>query len=88
MSSRALDDPVLERRRLAALDQIRQIGDPVLRAPALPVTEFDDALRDEVERMVAIMNDARGVGLAASSNAGDAARRAVEQADQCRERDA
>ena len=35
MSSRALDDPVLERRRLAALEQIRQIGDPVLRAPAL-----------------------------------------------------
>jgi peptide deformylase len=65
VSSRALDDPVLERRRLAALEQIRQIGDPVLRTPALTVTEFDDALRDEVERMVAIMHDARGVGLAA-----------------------
>ena len=65
MSSRALDDPVLERRRLAALAHIRQIGDPVLRAPALTVTAFDDALRDEVERMVAIMHDARGVGLAA-----------------------
>ena len=65
MSSRALDDPVLERRRLAALAQIRQFGDPVLRASALPVTQFDDALRDEVERMIAIMHDARGVGLAA-----------------------
>jgi peptide deformylase len=65
VSSRALDDPVLERRRLAALEQIRQIGDPVLRAPALTVTEFDDVLRDEVRRMVAIMHDARGVGLAA-----------------------
>ncbi len=65
MSSRALDDPALERRRLAALDQIRQIGDPVLRAPALTITEFDDALADEAERMVAIMHDARGVGLAA-----------------------
>ena len=65
MSSRALDDPVLERRRLAALEQIRQFGDPVLRAPALTVTEFDDALRDDVERMVRIMHDARGVGLAA-----------------------
>jgi peptide deformylase len=65
VSSRALDDPVLERRRLAALEQIRQIGDPVLRARALTVTEFDDALRDEVARMVAIMRDARGVGLAA-----------------------
>lgn len=65
MSSRALDDPVMERRRLAALEQIRQFGDPVLRAPALTVTEFDDALRDDVERMIAIMRDARGVGLAA-----------------------
>ena len=65
MPSRALDDPVLERRRLAALEQIRQIGDPVLRAPALTITEFDEALREEVERMMAIMHDARGVGLAA-----------------------
>jgi peptide deformylase len=65
VSSRALDDPVLERRRLAALEQIRQIGDPVLRAPALTVTAFDDTLRDDVARMVAIMHDARGVGLAA-----------------------
>lgn len=65
MSSRALDDPVLERRRLAALAQIRQLGDPVLRAPALTITQFDEALRDEAERMLAIMSDARGVGLAA-----------------------
>lgn len=65
MPSRALDDPVLERRRLAALGQIRQFGDPALRTPALPVTEFDEALRDDVERMAAIMFDARGVGLAA-----------------------
>jgi peptide deformylase len=65
VSSRALDDPVLERRRLAALDQIRQFGDPVLRAPALAITEFDEALADEAERMAAIMADARGVGLAA-----------------------
>jgi peptide deformylase len=65
VSSRALDDPVLERRRLAALAQIRQFGDPALRTPALAVTEFDQALRDDVERMAAIMYDARGVGLAA-----------------------
>lgn len=65
MSSRAVDDPVLERRRLAALSQIRQFGDPVLRSPALPVTRFDDVLRDEARRMAAIMVDARGVGLAA-----------------------
>lgn len=65
MSSRALDDPVLERRRLAALAEIRQIGDPVLRAPALSITRFDDALKEEARRMVAIMQGARGVGLAA-----------------------
>ena len=65
MSSRALDDPALERRRLAALAHIRQLGDPVLRAAALTITEFDEALRDEADRMIAIMQDARGVGLAA-----------------------
>jgi len=65
VSSRALDDPVLERRRLAALAHIRQFGDPVLRAPALEITEFDEALADEADRMAAIMVDARGVGLAA-----------------------
>ena len=65
MSSRALDDPLLERRRLAALAEIRQIGDPVLRAPALTITRFDDALKDEAQRMIAVMEAARGVGLAA-----------------------
>jgi len=65
VSSRALDDPVLERRRLAALAEIRQIGDPVLRAPALTITTFDAVLKDEAQRMIAIMNEARGVGLAA-----------------------
>lgn len=65
MSSRALDDPVLERRRLSALAEIRQFGDPVLRAPALAITRFDEVLADEAQRMVAIMNEARGVGLAA-----------------------
>ncbi len=65
MSSRALDDPVLERRRLAALAHIRQFGDPVLRAPTLEITQFDQALADEAERMAAIMVEARGVGLAA-----------------------
>jgi peptide deformylase len=65
VSSRALDDPVLERRRLAALELIRQFGDPALRAPALEITQFDEALADEADRMAAIMTDARGVGLAA-----------------------
>jgi peptide deformylase len=65
MSSRQLDDPVLERRRLQALTQIRQFGDPVLRTPTLEITTFDETLRDDVERMGAIMRDAAGVGLAA-----------------------
>jgi peptide deformylase len=78
VSSRALDDPALERRRLAALAQIRQFGDPVLRAPALAITSFDDALRDEVERMAAIMREARGVGLAAPQ-VGSLSRLAVVQ---------
>ena len=65
MSSRELDDPVLERRRLAALAQIRQYGDPVLRTPTIDITEFDETLREDVERMGAIMRDAAGVGLAA-----------------------
>ncbi|MEW6583599.1 MAG: peptide deformylase [Actinomycetota bacterium] len=66
MSSRALDDPVLEERRLAALASIRQLGDPVLRTPASPITVFDAELRAEAERMTRIMIDARGVGLAAN----------------------
>jgi peptide deformylase len=65
MSTRALDDPVLEQRRLDALALIRQYGDPALRTPAEPVTRFDEALRAEAERMGMIMQDARGVGLAA-----------------------
>jgi peptide deformylase len=65
VSSRALDDPALEARRLAALAQIRQYGDPALRMPAAPITTFDEALMEDVKRMVLIMHDARGVGLAA-----------------------
>jgi peptide deformylase len=38
----------------------------VLRTPAEPITVFDAALRADAERMVAIMHDARGVGLAAN----------------------
>jgi peptide deformylase len=64
MSTRALDDPVLEQRRVDALALIRQYGDPALRTPTEAVTVFDDALRAEAERMGTIMQDARGVGLA------------------------
>lgn len=65
MSARSFADPDLEQRRRDALTLVRQLGDPVLRVPASPVEEFDEALSDEVARMVEIMIDARGVGLAA-----------------------
>jgi peptide deformylase len=60
-----LDPEVAERRR-AALGVIVQWPDPALRARALPVDRFDDALREEVTRMGRLMDDALGVGLAAT----------------------
>jgi peptide deformylase len=65
MSTRALADPELEQRRLAALSHVRQLGDPVLRIPASDVTEFDEALQAEIARMQVIMDEANGAGLAA-----------------------
>jgi peptide deformylase len=59
-------DPEVAARRRAALASIRSFGDPVLRTRARPVERFDDALRTEVQRMGALMNDALGVGLAAT----------------------
>jgi peptide deformylase len=53
-------------RRDAALAQIRSFGDPVLRTKARRIERFDDALREEVERMSHLMDDALGVGLAAT----------------------
>ena len=53
-------------RRAAALSQIVQYGDPVLRAKALPIEVFDDELRREVEHMGHLMTDAIGIGLAAT----------------------
>jgi peptide deformylase len=59
-------DPETAARRKAALARIRQFGDPVLRTKARPIERFDDALRDEVQRMGRLMDDAIGVGLAAT----------------------
>ncbi len=59
-------DPEAQERRSAALAQVRKFGDPVLRSPASPVSEFDRTLAGEVERMVSIMRDGIGVGLAAT----------------------
>ena len=59
-------DPETAARRDAALVHVRKFGDPVLRTKARPVSRIDDALRDEVRRMGLLMNDAIGVGLAAT----------------------
>jgi len=64
-----VDDELTERereQRAAALAQVVQFGDPVLRSRASDVTEFDAELASEVERMVEIMRGAMGVGLAAT----------------------
>jgi len=60
-----LDQPARARRRLA-LAQIRQYGDPALRMTAREVDTFDEDLERLAERMVALMHDASGVGLAAT----------------------
>jgi peptide deformylase len=59
-------DPEVAARRAAALAHVHKFGDPVLRTRARPVERFDDALRAEVARMGELMNDAMGVGLAAT----------------------
>jgi peptide deformylase len=56
---------LLERRE-AALAHVVKFGDPVLKSVASPVAEFGPELRAEVERMIAIMRDGMGVGLAAT----------------------
>jgi peptide deformylase len=56
----------LRERREAALAQVVKFGDPVLKSRASPVAEFGPALRSEVERMIGIMRDGMGVGLAAT----------------------
>jgi peptide deformylase len=45
--------------------RIRTFGDPVLREPARPVEDFDEALRRLAGDMIVTMHDAPGVGLAA-----------------------
>ena len=68
-------DPQEEAIRLAALAQIRQYPDPVLRMEAREVDSFDDDLRRLVERMKRLMKDAHGVGLAGNP-------RIVERSDE------
>jgi peptide deformylase len=59
-------DPEARARREAALRHVRKYGDPALRSRALEVERFDDALVEEVRRMGHLMNDAYGIGLAAT----------------------
>jgi peptide deformylase len=58
-------DAEREARRRAALALVRQYPDPVLRLKAHEVEDFDDSVADLVERMTMLMDEARGVGLAA-----------------------
>jgi peptide deformylase len=59
-------DPETRARRDAALRHVRKYGDPALRSRAREVEMFDDALANEVRRMGELMNDALGIGLAAT----------------------
>ena len=58
-------DAEREARRRAALAQIRQYPDPVLRMRANEIEDIDESVAALVERMTALMQEARGVGLAA-----------------------
>jgi peptide deformylase len=60
-----LEAELLERRE-AALAQVVKFGDPILKSKASPIAEFGAELRAEVDRMIAIMRDGMGVGLAAT----------------------
>lgn len=62
---RRLETELIERRE-AALAHVVKFGDPVLKSKASPVANFGPELRAEVERMIAIMRDGLGVGLAAT----------------------
>jgi peptide deformylase len=59
-------DPETRARRDAALRLVRKHGDPVLRSRALVVDAFDDGLREQVRRMGRLMDEALGIGLAAT----------------------
>jgi peptide deformylase len=59
-------DPEREARRALALTQVRQYPDPALRMRAYEVEDFDEELQELAKRMIALMRDANGVGLAAT----------------------
>jgi peptide deformylase len=59
-------DPETMARRRAALRHVRKFGDPVLRSKARRIERFDEELALEIARMGALMDDAYGIGLAAT----------------------
>jgi peptide deformylase len=59
-------DPETRARRDAALRHVRKYGDPALRTRARAVEVFDATLVEEVRRMGRLMDDALGIGLAAT----------------------
>ena len=59
-------DPATRARRDSALEHVHKFGDPVLRTRAREVTRFDEVLEAEVDQMGRIMDDALGIGLAAT----------------------
>ncbi len=64
----AIDDltPQQVARRRAALDQVRKYGDPVLRERAREIPVVDRAVRDQIDRMRTLLEDALEAGLAAN----------------------
>ncbi|MDX8151143.1 peptide deformylase [Patulibacter brassicae] len=67
MAQREISEETWERRR-QALQQVRQWGDPALRTVAQPIdpADIDGELVAEAGRLIAIMDAALGVGLAAT----------------------
>ncbi len=61
----AIDPETLERRR-EALSEVRQFGDPVLKSAASEVSSFGPELEEQAARMIALMQNALGIGLAAT----------------------
>jgi peptide deformylase len=57
-------DPEASAKRRMALAQIRQYPDSALRLPARELAEVDADVRRLAERMIDLMHDAHGVGLA------------------------
>lgn len=64
LASAGLSREELNTRR-NALGQVRQFGDPVLRSEARGIENFDESVRFQAERMIRLMDEAFGIGLAA-----------------------